>query len=508
LRENIFKKFLAAIIFIGVAIPESQAAADPYVTFHTSKNYLNHINRGYIALDTKNYPLALKEFLTAKYINDELFAAYDGLGRIYELTRNYAKALDSYQRALDLISPKYAQDLVQEIKIARQNRETRQALGLYKIVLSIRPESGLLVMYGDKYRGEGNLTAALNNYRRAYRMQEDPEDYLKYLKIKYPNKDYERYIIRKYIQKSLRYPEAHYKAGLVDLQKKDFKSAIDEFSTAVSQISIPSVENKYINSLAEAHFKKAVAQYPYNPESLNKSAGLYEQAANYGPRTPATMIKLAEVYYYRDIARMESYDKDIARVEKENHDLSEFSDTPDSELNSLLNKKYKPAYFDTTLDILKNIQNFENFDPGVYYSLGNVYFKKGQIYHKGFYDRQKYMNSEKASARDKAWNYYQKALEDYKTYIKKNPNNGTVYYDVGLLYYQASKLEPDKNSLPITKETQKEYERWGPKFYKRDMLTRSIANFKTYLNYHPGAANRYEVNNLVKEMQLAMVVNW
>ena len=36
----------------------------------------------------------VKEFLTAKYINDELFAAYEGLGRIYELTHNFGKALD------------------------------------------------------------------------------------------------------------------------------------------------------------------------------------------------------------------------------------------------------------------------------------------------------------------------------------------------------------------------------------------------------------------------------
>src|SRR5688500_1241637 len=102
LKNIFFKKFFPPLFLMFFIFCPAAFAADAYINFHTSKNYLSHINRGYIALDNQNYPLALKEFLTAKYINDELFAAYDGLGRIYELTRNYGKALESYQKALDL----------------------------------------------------------------------------------------------------------------------------------------------------------------------------------------------------------------------------------------------------------------------------------------------------------------------------------------------------------------------------------------------------------------------
>jgi hypothetical protein len=503
-ETNILKKILPALsVFIFFLMPEARAA-DAYITFHTSKNYLNHINKGYIAIDTRNFPLALKEFLTAKYINDELFAAYDGLGRVYELTKNNGKALESYQKALDLVSPKYGTDLIQKINIARANRETRKALDLYKIILSIRPEAGLQVLYGDKNQQDGNLSGALVNYKRAYKLQEDPEDYLKYLKIKYPNKEYERYIIRKYIQKSLRYPEAHFKAGFIDLKKKDYGAAIDEFTSAVSQITVPSVENKYINFLAQAHFNRAVSRKPINMESINKAIDLFEKFSNYEPRNTDILFKLADAYFYRDIAKMDAFDRENESLEKLNENIADISTS-----DSFLNKKFNTSFFDNTLDILRRIQGFPHYDPGVHYSLGNVYIKKAMIYHKGYYDREKYMNSAKVTAGNRAWDYYEKALEEYKTYINKSPNNnGTVYYDIGLLFYQASKLEANKNRLPITKENQKEYERWGPKFYKRDMLTRSVANFKTYMNYKPNAGNRAEVNNLIKEMQLAMVVNW
>lgn len=511
LLNKIITGLAGSLIFL---LPEAYAA-DAYINFHTSKNYLNHINKGYIAIDTRNYPLALKEFLTAKYINDELFAAYDGLGRIYELTRNYGRALESYQRALNLISPKYALDIIQKIKISRQNQETRKSLGLYKLVLSIRPESGLQVLYGDKNAKEGKLGSALINYQRAYKLQEDPQDYLKYLQIKYPNKEYERYIIRKYIQKSLRYPEAHFKAGLINLQKKDYDKAIEEFSIAVSQITVPSFENKYISFLAQAHYYNAISKISPDIKSLDKAIDLFEKYDTSEPNNPDTLFKLANAYFYKDIARMNIYDKELENFEKNNENITGFKSKGieniqgSGELNSILNKKYNLALFDKTLEILKRIQDFETYDPGVYYSLGNVYVKKAMIYHKGYYDRQQYMNSAKVTARDRALDYYQKALSEYKTYIGKNPKkNGLVYYEIGLLYYQISKLEPDIKNLPITNENQKEYQRWGPKYYKRDMLGRANSNFKIYLNYYPGAKKTEEVNHLIREIQLAMVANW
>ncbi|MFN8579171.1 MAG: hypothetical protein U0354_20265 [Candidatus Sericytochromatia bacterium] len=175
-------------------------ANEPFVNFHTSKKYLQHINRGYIAMGMSNFPLALKEFATARYIDDSLAASYEGLGNVYEYTRNYKEALEAYQSSISLITPKYAQEELNRIIYYRNNQMIKSALGMYRNILSIRPEAGLQMMYGDTYKKDGSKQKAYISYKRAYELQEDPKGYLKYIQIKYPNKEYERFVVQKYIQ--------------------------------------------------------------------------------------------------------------------------------------------------------------------------------------------------------------------------------------------------------------------------------------------------------------------
>jgi hypothetical protein len=170
-------------------------------------------------------------------------------------------------------------------------------------------------------------------------------------------------------------------------------------------------------------------------------------------------------------------------------------------LDSVLEKKYSTTSFNKSLEILSKIKSISNNpDVGVYYSLGNVYFRKGFSYQKGFYENQKYMNNKKISARDMAWSYYKKAIDEYKLYIFKNPTNeGAAYYDIGFTYYNASKLEPNPNDLPINSDNKNTYSQYGVRFYKKDMINRALNNFEIYLNRN--GSNKAEVLKLIKELK-------
>lgn len=511
------KKLLLTICASGIfllSVPLNAYSAEPFVNFYTSKRYLQHINRGYIAMSMSNYPLALKEFHTAKYLDDSLSAAYEGLGNVYEYTRNYKEALSAYQSAIGLINPKYAQDQLKKILYYRQNDMTRSALGMYKTVLAIRPEAGLQMMYGDNYLKMGSKQQAYTSYKRAYELQENPQGYLKYIQIKYPNKEYEKFVVQKYIQRNLRFPEAHYKAGIVSMGLGNFTTAVNEFTKAVEQITVPNYENKYIYNLGLAYYKLGTAGNNVSLKPLENSIVHLQKFIKLEGRTESAMFTLADAYFYRDIAKMNTYNKELETAEKEFNKVSKFPvDDPEyidkkNILEEVLQKKYNPNFFDRSLGILEQIKTGK-YNPEVHYSIGNIYFKKANMYHKGFYDHYKLMNSEKSYARDKAFSFYQKAIEEYRKYISLKPNNnGYVYHDIGVAYYDSSKLEPNRLNLPITPETKKDYERYGTKFYTRDMMTRAIKNFEAYLVRQPRAANSRKIRNLISELNLARLNLW
>ena len=517
MKKNFIKKF-SLVSFILTALVSTISfesyAADSYATFHTSKKYLVHINRGYIAMSMYNYPLALKEFATAKYLDDSLSPAYEGLGNVYEITRNYAEALNSYQTAINLINPRYAQSQVARISYYKQNRMTKSALAMYKSVLSIRPEAGLQMLYGDKYNNEGSRQQAYINYKRAYQMQENPEGYLKYIQIKYPNKEFEKYVVEKYLKRSLRYPEAHYKAGLMTMAMGNYTLAVNEFNNAVDQMTVTDAENKYIYNLGLAYYKLGTSG-GIAGKALDNSIANLQRYLKINSRDINALFTLSDSYFYKDIGKMNAYNQELEDAVKEFNKVSGLpSDDPEQVdkkeiLNEVLNKKYNSTYFDKSINTLSNIKSLNKSNADAYYKTGNAYFKKANMYHKGFYNHYKSMNADKASARDKAFYFYQKASDEYRKYISLKPyNDGTVFHDIGVIYYECSKLENNASNLPITPDNRKEYERWGAKFYKRDMLNRSIANFNVYLSRQPRSSDSGKVYSLVREMQLAKLNAW
>lgn len=465
-------------------------------------------------MNMSNYPLALKEFATAKYLDDSLSAAYEGLGNVYEVTRNYKEALAAYQTAVNLINPRYAQTHLNQINYYKKNQMTKSALGMYKIVLAIRPEAGLQMLYGDKYSAENNKQRAYINYKRAYEMQENPEGYLKYIQIKYPNKEYERFVVEKYIQRSLRYPEAHYKAGLMSMSLGNYATAVNEFNNAVDQITVLDTENKYIYNLGLAYFRQGTSG-GLSGKALDNSIINLQRYLKIKPNDTSAMFTLSDAFLYRDIAKMNMYDKELETAEKEFSRVAglpiedpEYTDKKDL-LREAISKKYNPSFFDKSIDTLNNIKSKNKALPEAYYNMGNAYFRKASMFHKGLYDHNKSMNTEKSNARDRAYYYYQKAADEYRKYINLKPyNSGTVFHDLGVTYFESSKLEPNRSNLPITPENKKEYDRWGTKFYRRDMLNRSIANFQVYLSRQPRAANAGKVSSLIRELQLIKLNLW
>lgn len=510
------KKLLATIIsgvIFNLSVVSPASSSDAFISFYTPHKYLNHINKGYIAYDLKNYPLALKEFLTAKKFNDNLFAAHEGLAMVYEATKNQKEALESYQKALTLISPSYASDLTNQIKYYRKSQNYKSAISIYKRILSIRPEAGLQMLYGDNYFKQGQLGKALISYKRAYQLQEEPDGYLKYLRVKNPNKEYERFVVRKYIEKNTGYPEAHYKSGLVAFNLKNYYLAIQEFEKATEQITSFSTQKDYLFYLAKASYEYAIFFKNPKKEYLEKSIENFEKYLRYSPENVNAMLNLAEAYFYNDVAKMNSFNKEHEIAERE---FNRVADLPSSDpeyidskatLNAVLNKKYNTKMFERSISVLDDALSVSS-NPKIHYQLGNVYFKKGLNHYKGFYERYRYLNNEKANAGRQTWEYYQKALDEYKNYLTKKPSDYSVYYDIGIVYYNCSKLEPDVNNLPINSKNRNQYKTWGPKFFKVDMINRATDNMKVFYSRSGNTEKRRLAGNMIKEMELSKITKW
>jgi len=501
------KIFLAIIVFISI-INKINSESENMITFYTSQKYLSYINKGYNAFDTMNYPLALTNFLLAKDKNPNLFASYDALGDLFETVKKYDLSIYNYDKALKLVNPKYCNDIVDKIKYYVNNNQKKLAISLYKIVLNIRPEAGLQFLYGERSFNKKDYKEAIKYYNRAIKLQEDPNEYLKYLEVKYTNKEYEKYIIRKYIKNNLKYPEAYYKKGLAYFKLNNYEEAIESFNKAIERITVPVIQYKYYIAIADAYYLKAIKNKVPSQDLLRKALEYYKIVSKYEDSLN-NKLSIAKTYYYIDLSKMLSYDNELYQAEK---DFEKVSNLPENDpeyidkknnYEATLKKKYNLDLFNDSLYIVKNI-NEDNSE--LYLTLANIYSKKAQIYQFGVYNRYKYMGAEKSSARTKSYNYYMKSLEYYRKYIRTNTNNKEyIYYEVGLIYYYMSKLEPDINNLPITNETKGDYQRYGVKFYKRDMLNRSIANFNLFLKYYPNGTNSSKVRTLVNEMRLALI---
>ncbi|MFN8670761.1 MAG: tetratricopeptide repeat protein [Candidatus Sericytochromatia bacterium] len=504
-KNSLFTLFLLVSLFLST-ISSTLASDSPFVDFYTSKKYLNHINKGYIYMDSKNYPLALKEFNTAQYLDKNISAAYECLGNIYEITKNNKEAMEYYQKAVDILAPKHSPEVLKKINEHKKKEDIKSLLELYKYILSIRPEAGLQMQFGDKSFKERNYEQALLYYKRAYELQEHPEKYLKIVQVKDNNKEYERYIVRKYLKNNLKYPEAHYKSGLIYYNINQYFNAINELKKALAQTSVKEYQDKYSYYLAMSSYKYGINNKEKSSEYLDNSIDLFNKYIKNNPKDIKAKFYLAESYFYRDLSKMSFYDRELAEAEKEFNKVAsfpekdpEYIDTKKT-LDSLLEKKYALNMFDKSLDILNEIKSIKSSEYGVYYSLGNVYFRKGFSFYKGFYEKERLMDSKKANARDNAWNYYKKALEEYKKYIAiNNKNDGSVYYDIGVVYYNASKLEPSPNSLPINSSNRAEYNSLGVRYYKKDMINRAINNFEVYLNKN--GTRKKEVSILINELR-------
>lgn len=501
-------KKLILIILIILNPIKINAEPENMITFYTSQKYLSYINKGYIAFDTLNYPLALTNFLLAQKKNPNLFASYDALGELFEAVKKYDLSINNYQIALNLVNPKYCDEIINKINYYLKNNQKKIAISLYKIALNIRPEAGLQFLYGNSSFDKKDYKQAIKYYDRAIKLQEEPEEYLKYLEVKYTNKEYERYIIRKYIKNNLKYPDAYYKRGLSYLKLDQFDKAIESFNKAIDRITVPIIQYKYYIALADTYYLKAIRSKIPEQDLLRNALKYYEKVSKY-TNDLNNRISIAKTYYYIDLAKMLSYDEQLYEAQKE---LDKVSNLPENDpeyiekknnYDSVLKKKYNLDFFNDSLSVIKNI-NLENSE--VYLNLANIYSKKAQIYQFGVYNRYKYMNSDKAISRDKSYNFYQKALENYRKYLFSNSSNKEyVYYEVGLIYYYMSKLEPNINNLPITNETKGDYQRYGLKFYKRDMLNRAIANFNIFLKYYPNGTNAIKIRNLISEIRLALI---
>jgi len=502
------KNFCFSFFLILFLIFPTKVFADGYVNINTSPKYLKHLNNGYLALEKRKYPLALKEFLSARYIDDQLYASHEGLGKVYEATKNYTLALESYEKAVKLIEPRYVDDYLKQIKFFRNEQRLKDAFSLYKIVLSIKPEAGIKILFGDQKMKQRDFRQAVIQYKDAYEVQENLERYLGYIDVKDSNKQYELFVIRKYFLDGLSYPEAHYKAGLAYSELKQFDKSIEEFKIAIKQTPIKSIQNNYTNQLGLTYYSYGISTANPNIALLDKSIGYFQKVLDNDSTNREILYNLATAYFYKDSAIMNEFDEDLNFAEKQ---FLKVANLPPNDreyremrrnLNAVLDKKYDKKFFEKTIDILEGLKDDKYKNSKIYIGLGKAYLKKAIIHHKGYYERYYYLDYNKVNARDSAWKYYNKALEEYYKYLRQNPNyKGFVYYDLGILYYYRSDLIPDETNLPINVYNRKNYQKFGASFYRKDMLNNAIVNLRTYVINNPRGINTQESHYLINQIQ-------
>ena len=100
---------------------------------------------------------------------------YSALGDTYEQQKNYKKAIDAYQHAIEMDRDNL--DAIRGLAESyEKNGQTDKALEQYKIIADANPEDArTYISMGEIYRREGKLDLALQNLKKAQSMVQDSE---------------------------------------------------------------------------------------------------------------------------------------------------------------------------------------------------------------------------------------------------------------------------------------------------------------------------------------------
>ncbi|MFN8671479.1 MAG: tetratricopeptide repeat protein [Candidatus Sericytochromatia bacterium] len=415
--------------------------------------------------DKGMYKEAYHEYFMATRLNPSFWQGFKGLGDVYLKQNSVTKAINNYLKAIEIINPTYAQKTVDEGQVALKEGDYFIAVAKFKKVLDIDPDAGALV---------NEAVALLKDSKKSQAEKKLQEA----VKIDSSTNQYDR--------KTLTYADAHYKLGFFLYEKKKYEDAQKELEIAVK---IEPNEFAYNYALGNSYYKLAFKnKKKVEMPLLKKAISSYDKAIALNPRDPELMYNLA----VSKLSYASTFKKTV--WEKEEEIFKEVEGDPKA-------KKAKPKAKDK-----KKEEPKEKFDLAKKFEKDKKVYKLSQEATNTdnmaiSISREALKLLEKVTALNpldsKAFSYlgdaysmvggspfnYISSAKSYQKAINLDSNLSDLYSKMGTAYYLASKLNPETSELPITRENQKLYLKFGKQFYRAEMLQSSSDSFNSFLRY-------------------------
>lgn len=270
---------------------------------------------------------ALDSFYTAVRIDPAFWEAYEALGDAYRALKRYPQACDSYQRAVDIISPSWAEAQVKAAKLAVRRKQYPAAFENYKTVLGIKPEAGHLLNQGLELVDGGDVDGARKIFIKA--IEADPD-----------------------------YADAHYKLGNVYYAKKKWDDAITSYVTAQKYApKDPAIPYK----IGNAYYRKGEVKASIKP---------YRQAVVLKGSDPDYRVNLGVALYET---------KDFTGALEQFRAARFLSPRDTQVLLYLGNALARVKKYDEAIDIFQEVLKIDPKERRAYYNLGFAYVQKADV---------------------------------------------------------------------------------------------------------------------------------
>ncbi len=348
---------------------------------------------------------------------------------------------------------------------------------------------------GNAYRKMGQLDRAVENYQIAVRLLNPSYGSDHVLRGDY-------FAERRQFQQALNDywdvlridPQAgrQYTLAMRHLRFQDDKKAVKAFEAAIV------IDEDY----ADPHFQ--LGNLYFRDNKAKKAIDPYKSAVKLDPGNPLYHFALGTALYKEATRKAKSDMRmvDDAKLEFEQA-LRLGMQLPRLHFN--LGTSYiLTENYDQAISHLKEAINRGLTDEEAYYNLGNAFFRKGMTID---FKWDGYANLTDLSKRKKNDDKFRNILNAVKAYqisIHKKEDYAPVYYDLGVAFYRLSELKLSPEFIPAMLEdvsTQKDYATRGVKFFRIDMLTRAISDFKRFQSLTNNSKASANASKIVADLQ-------
>ena len=298
------------------------------------------------------YNDAVLQFQKALWHNPNFAAAYNGLGYVYTMQRQFKKALKAQQKAIEFKPHMAAAHVglgliwLKQAEISGSDEDYVRALTAYRKALELKPDfPEALLNLGSIAFKLSRFEQAATAYEQLLSLQPDRTRVRRILANIYFREGKFRQARRHYqetLKKDPDFAEAHYFLGIIALQEHSLDEAVERLSTAVEvQPNIADAHyylgNIYFEqkrySLAEAAYRRAIAVQPSSANAYERLAHLYgsqgihldqavmlaQKSVKLRPGIAANFNTLSWIYYLKkDYINAESSVKKALTLEPEN----------------------------------------------------------------------------------------------------------------------------------------------------------------------------------------------